>query len=133
MDVDDADLQSADDDDQTVQAPPVAMIAEMRAAGPAPKEKAPMPQPSPAGVPAPKPVAPVPKAPPQRAPEHAPPPQQAPKEHMPIPTRSPNEKQRASEVLARARESRPAEFRPSLAPEQRDSALDRLRKRPSRF
>lgn len=134
MDVDDADLTSADEDDQTVQAPPVAMIADMRAAGPAPKEKAPMPQPSPAGAPVPQPSAPIPHAPPQRAPAHAPPPQQAPKERMPIPTRSPDDKHRAAEVVARLRESRPSssEFRPSLAPEQRDSALERLRKRPSR-
>jgi hypothetical protein len=133
MDVDDADLTSADDDDQTVQAPPVAMIADMRAAGPAPKEKAPLPQPSPAAVPAPKPIAPLPQAPPQRAPEHAPPPQQAPAERMPVPTRSPNDKQHVAEVVARVRNSRTSgEFRPSLAPDQRDSALDRLRKRPSR-
>ena len=121
MDVDDADLQS--EDDQTVQAPPVAMIADMHMNER--KEKAPIPQPSPAGVPVPQPIAPVPQAPPQRAPEPAPP-QAPPKERMPIPQRSPGPEKHS---VAALRERASGEFRPSLQPEQRDSALDRLRQR----
>jgi hypothetical protein len=121
MDVDDVDLKSADESDLTVQAPPVALAE--------PNEKMPLPQPSPGKVPAPHPIAPPSPAPPVTSPEPAPHPR-AP-EHMPAPQRSPEPKRHASEILAGARE-RAAQFRPSLEPEQRDSALDRLRKRSSR-
>lgn len=132
MDVDDADLTSADDDDLTVQQPPVVMMAEMAAALPReiPREKAPVPQPSPVD-PTPHPVAPPAHAPPQQAPE--PPQEHTPqKEKMPIPQRSPGSSRSAAELVARARGERGGEFRPSLEPGQRDSALDRLRKRSSK-
>jgi len=125
MDVDEADLRSADPSDLTVQAPPVALAG---ASGP--KEKMPAPTRSPGGVPAPHPIAPPSPATPVRSPEPAPHPRGP--EHMPLPQRSPEPKHRASELVARARgDGTSGDFRPSLEPEQRDSALDRLRKRAS--
>jgi hypothetical protein len=121
MDVDDVDLQSADESDLTVQAPPVALAEQ--------HEKMPVPQPSPGKVPAPHPIAPPTPATPVKSPEPTPQPR-AP-EHMPAPQRSPEPKRHASEALARVRD-RAGEFRTTLEPQQRDSALDRLRKRTSR-
>ncbi len=126
MDVDDADLTSADEEDLTQQAPPVAMMADILAHQAA--EKLPVPQPPPV-EPAPHPVAPKTPPPKPMPKEHAPP-QQAPREKMPIPQPSPGPKRHASELVARARgERNSGEFRPSLEPGQRDSALDRLRER----
>lgn len=127
MDVDDADLTSADEADLTQQAPPVAMMADLIAQQAA--EKLPIPQPSPV-EPAPHPVPPKTPPPPPKPREQAPP-QTPPPEKMPLPQSSPGPvKHRASELVARARGDRNSgEFRPSLEPEQRDSALDRLRER----
>lgn len=111
MDVNDVDLKSADETDRTEQAPPVA------ASGPKVPEKAPMPSPSPGGVPVPHPVAPPSPATPIHSPEPAPHPRGP--EHMPPPQRSPEPKRHAAT----------SEFRTTLEPPQRDSALDRLRKR----
>jgi len=122
MDVDLADLESANESDRTVKAPPAAL-----ASGPKVPEKAPLPSPSPGGVPAPHPVPPPTPATPIHAPE--PTPQRRAPEHMPAPERSPEPKRRASDLVARARGDRNGDFRPSLEPEQRNSALDRLRER----
>lgn len=130
MDVNEVDLRSADDNDRTAQAPPVALVeaaAQAEAAAPGPKEKLPLPTPSPASVPAPKQAPPPSPATPVRSPEPAPHPR-AP-EQMPTPQRSPEPKRRASDLLARARGERESDFRPTLEPPQRESALDRLRER----
>lgn len=124
MEVDDADLKSADESDLTEQAPPVAMLEAM-----GPKEKMPVPQPSPGKVPAPHPEPREHHPPPRVPPEHAPPPR-VPPEHLPVPQPSREPKRRA-EILTRALERKSDEFRPSLAPEERDSALERLRSRRS--
>lgn len=118
MDVDELDLKAADESDLTEQAPPVAMIR---------KERLPVPQPSPAHVPAPRQEPPGQPTPPRYAPEHMPA-QRTPPERMPLPQSSPEPKIRA-DVVARALEGRDDEFRPTLDPEQRNSALERLRAR----
>ncbi len=131
MDVDEADLSSADESDLTVQQPPVAL---REAAGPehGPKEKGPVPMPSPGAVPAPHPVAPKTPPPQRHAPERSPAPKGLPPEHMPAPSPSPEQKRKATAETLQGlgpRESRP-EFRPTLEPPQRDEALKRLRNRP---
>lgn len=115
--VDDADIQSADADDLTEQAPPVAMLEAISG----PKEKGPIPMPSPGNVPATHPQ-PVHEPPPHREQHEAPPHRHAP-EHMPAPTKSPNRPARA----------KGEEFRLSIEPAQRDSALDALRARAKRL
>jgi hypothetical protein len=128
MDVDDLDLKSADESDLTEQAPPV-MMRELMLPAEAAKEKAPLPGPSPKGVPVPHREPPGQPTPPRYAPEHMPAQRIAP-EHVPPPQRSPEPKVRA-DVVARVLERRSGEFRTTLEPEQRDSALDRLRERKS--
>lgn len=147
MDVDVRELAPvADDADLTVQTPPVVVSEPAAEEAPVadvadtaldvprmdpppshveavthehgPKEKAPIPSPSPGRVPAPHPQPPPTQAPPQRPHEHIPP-QRTPPEHVPPPTPSPTMPRRASNV----------EFRMSIEPEQRNSALDRLRER----
>lgn len=131
MDVDELDLKSADESDLTEHAPPVAMLE-------AAKEKLPIPQPSPGRIPVPHREIPAQPTPPRHAPEHVPMKHPAP-EHLPVPQPSPEPKVRAdeserrpeqpAEALARVRERQSDQFRPSLDPEQRKSALERLRAR----
>ncbi|MGZ3451655.1 MAG: hypothetical protein ACXVEF_18735 [Polyangiales bacterium] len=127
MDVDDADLTSADPSDLTEQAPPVAMVEPpvveppVEAAAPHPKEHLPIPGPSPAKVPVFHPE-PAHEPPPHRE-QHEAPPHREQHEHLPVPTRSPNRPARA----------KGEEFRMSIEPEQRDSALEALRARAKRL
>jgi hypothetical protein len=113
MDVDEVDLKAADDSDRTQQ-PPVVVAAPH---APGPKEKAPVPSPSPGGVPVPHPIAPPTPATPIHAPEPSPHPRGP--EHLPIPQRSPEPKRHLGDT----------DFRTTLEPPQRDSALERLRER----
>jgi hypothetical protein len=115
--VDDADIQSADPNDLTEQAPPVAMLEAISG----PKEKGPIPTPSPGNVPVTHPQ-PVHEPPPHRE-QHEAPPHREQHEHMPAPTKSPNRPGRA----------KGEEFRMSIEPAQRDSALEALRARAKRL